>query len=1185
MLRPMIRLTYSNRTEKLLDALAADLSPSAAAGRNPFEPVRIVVPNRNVETWLRHGLARRLGIAANLEVQQLRRFVGELLREALPGTRLVDGEMLLDLVLSCLLDERRMEHPAFTRLRSYLHAAGDGAEALDLRRFQLAAELARLFDEYGHSRPEMIGAWPREAILAGTPQEETEAWQRRLWLELFGRGGLAEQRAREAGEQWWTLPQLLERIGEIGLGKVGRPIHMLGISYVASAFHRIFARLARDTELNVYALNPCMEFWEDVEASHEARARLSKRIRLGAERLAESTDPFRLADGGDTPALSLWGKPGRENVRLLNELADCDFRAVFEEPEDEHPSLLRQLQQDILVRQPERKEPEPDFDFGGDESVRILACPGVRREVETIAESIWELVHRDALQGGGEPLRFNDIAVLVAGSDPEAYFTHLAAVFEETYGIPFNRTGTSFQAESRIAEAVDLLLGLPGGRATRAEVLDLVTHPNVLAAHPDADPADWVRWCERLGIVRGIDREDLEGSYVEEDLLSWDQGLRRMALGAFLGGEEAFEIPGEAYAPEALPEDAYASFGASIRRLMDDAKDARRRHLPTGEWARVFAEMVERHVVPRGEAEERDLDRALRAIRGIGAMELGGAAVGYQLALQLARRALQGIGGAKGQYLAGGVVVSTLQPMRAIPFRAIFVAGLGEGRFPAADRLNHLDLRLARPRVGDVTQREGDQYMFLEAILCARENLFLSYVARDQLTGDRLRPSTVLAELERMLVRGYGASGLVREIPLRRFEAPAAFASPQALREARTLSLREALRLRLPAGSAIPAVDEILVALPARRREALQEHLGLDGRRGNGDGAIASPARADGRAISIPLRQLRAFLECPVQASAGILLGLRQEEDASTESLEDESFEVSRLDRSILLKDVFLSAARGATGPMGAEAIRSGWEAAARDARLAGRFPLGIFADAARDEHVRDLEAWRATVDAITGGAPTQLEVVRFGAATVDDESDRVGDRIPLEIRATGGKAVAVELHGATEPLLVDGSRILVLATPSKADKVARQKLGLRAWITHLALAASGIDGGGVARVAYFCPASDGKSMEPMELAAIGQGDALAHLGVLVGDLLGSIHDYLLPCEAVFEARLSKAPAALEEKIDAFRSPFKPCSSRYGPVRGVVDFPAPARAEELAERRFGPYFAAQSQTAGKRGKR
>ena len=39
--------------------------------------------------------------------------------------------------------------------------------------------------------------------------------------------------------------------------------------------------------------------------------------------------------------------------------------------------------------------------------------------------------------------------------------------------------------------------------------------------------------------------------------------------------------------------------------------------------------------------------------------------------------------------------------------------------------------------------------MFLETLLCARERLVLSYVARDELTGERLEPSSVILELRR----------------------------------------------------------------------------------------------------------------------------------------------------------------------------------------------------------------------------------------------------------------------------------------------------------------------------------------------------------------------------------------------------------------------------------------------------
>ena len=65
--------------------------------------------------------------------------------------------------------------------------------------------------------------------------------------------------------------------------------------------------------------------------------------------------------------------------------------------------------------------------------------------------------------------------------------------------------------------------------------------------------------------------------------------------------------------------------------------------------------------------------------------------------------------------------MSSLLPMRAVPFRAVFVLGLGEGEFPAREREDPLDLRRARRVPGDVSPAERDRYLFLEALLSARE--------------------------------------------------------------------------------------------------------------------------------------------------------------------------------------------------------------------------------------------------------------------------------------------------------------------------------------------------------------------------------------------------------------------------------------------------------------------------------
>ena len=184
------------------------------------------------------------------------------------------------------------------------------------------------------------------------------------------------------------------------------------------------------------------------------------------------------------------------------------------------------------------------------------------------------------------------------------------------------------------------------------------------------------------------------------------------------------------------------------------------------------------------------------------------------LPVKACAKPLEGLTGSRGHYLADGVVVSPLLEMRALPFRVVFLCGLGEGQFPAADGPDPLDLTLASRQVGDVSPRERDKYLFLETLACARDRLYLSYVARDSQTGDGLEPSPVVHELIRHLHRGRTDKPVevwVNKQPLRRFDTsyfPERSGgrltkpslpnySPAAWKESRACELREKLRDRL----------------------------------------------------------------------------------------------------------------------------------------------------------------------------------------------------------------------------------------------------------------------------------------------------------------------------------------------------------------------------------------------------
>ncbi len=1227
----MIHVTYSNRTEELLQALAGEVRQERAR-LGPWEPIELVVPNRNIETYLKLGLAEHLGIAANLEVSFLRGLLARLCERVVPGARLVDARQTEGHLLALFFDEAFLEQPALAPVREYLLGAGPRADVVDRRRCELAAQLARLFDEYAASRPELLRAWRERAVLADHPTlAGTEVWQRRLWLELFGpQGRLSRLRT---GEQraFLTLAELIGALEQGDFPPAALPpgaVHVFGVSYIARSFHAALAALARRTEVHIYTLNPCREFWEDVETAAEARRRLKRqgregllpaRARAQQPTLALGDDPFDLQSDRENLPLRLWGRPGRENIRLLNQIAAGDFDGRFRgQAERGAPAtLLARLQDDILDR---ALPTGPDPALVADGSLRVLPCPGVRRELEVVAAEIWALVQADPT------LRFNDIALIVPEAVKPAYLAHLPAVFAEAHEIPHSIVDLPLGGGHRLGEAVELLLALPTGGFTRRELLPLLTHPALLGRFPEASAAEWLRLAEDLGIVHGADRSDHAGTYIRRDVLHWDQGLRRLALGALMASEApADESPVTVGGQDHLPlprasDELKGALGFALlaRSLVEDARFAagvtgpRLRPLP--EWLELVRGLLTGYLVPDGPDEEALLARCLTEIDELADLPLGATPISYRVVADLLGRTLRGLGGSRGHYLAQGVTVTSFVPMRAIPFRATFVLGLGQGNFPAGERRSELDLRLARRQLGDVTTREQDLYMFLETLLSARDRLVLSYVARDELTGAPRAPSPVIQELLEILGVGYlrpeelaRLAGAADRPALRRYDdLPRLDVLPLAARERRAKALGRSLRQALPPGSAMPDLPALQRALPEGALSPLEALLGVHRPppRAAGAGARSRGGRlgpGDAR-LAVPLSALRQFLEDPLQGSARFRLRLREVEgDDELAEREDEAFETERPMRTLLLREAVARALIGGPGAGPADAplwdrAVAAFEALARREELRGRAPTGFYAEAERPALLAVLRGWLEELVIWAAGKPLGGAVHRFGRADLRERLTAVrhepirldlanplggpADRLSVEIVGNTGLLVSAEAEPA--------SVILTSRSRHGDDRTRRQRDRLRAFVEHLALCAAGVSVGAHGALVVRSQGADHESF-PARFRPLAPAAARSYLGDLVTDLLTGardaegnatgVHPYLLPCEAVFVAR--ERSKDLVEEIERLRDNYleKPgllgFSSVYGPVPEAVerhDPPPAAQAQRFAAARLGLYF-------------
>lgn len=774
----MVRLWYSNHLEKLVDSLVEKIRAERAES-DPFAPVRIVVPNRNLATYLKFQIARRTGILANVQFEYLYSFFRDLLPDD-ADVELIDRRRMHAILVSAFDDPALRDNPELQPVFDYIDASPD-EDGRQRRAYQLAHQVGRVFEEYTLSRTRMLQLWSSDHLFDDEPWASAEAWQRALWLEVFGPDGRLERIGDELGVAFHPLGELVQAVpvNELDLPESA---HIFGLSYVARVFYGLFYRVSSLCELNIYTLNPCMEYWEDVPTGWRVPQRdnfLRRHAEHASLAFTGEADLWEYED--DVAPLRLWGRPGRDNVRLLNILTNCDFEARFVDPMGGGDTLLHRIQRDILTRHPARTTPEFAY---RDDSIQLLECPTIQREVETIANAIWEL-KEEALERG-ETLRFNDIAVIVSARQRDAYQARIRSVFQNTHDIPHNIVDITAASHRRFLEAVHLLLSLPFGDFGRNELLKLLTHPNVLAHADEADRATWQRWIDELNVLYGADRGDLEDTYVKEDLFTWDQGMRRLTLGAFMASDLAGETRlwqapnGFAYVPHEIGQQESDSAGQLVNLARGLVRDARRLiegTRPLAEWMDIASRLVNAYLEPDSDDDTYERMRVLEELKSLGELDLTGDPISYRVAWEFIAERLGSLEISRGQYLAEGVVVSSFLPMRPIPFKVVFVTGLGEKYFPRSETRSPLDLRWAKREIGDVfSTREQDEYMFLETLISTREKFVLSYVSRDAQTGERLEPSPVVRELLFMIERGYtdaeGRDALVRTMPLRRWSAP-----------------------------------------------------------------------------------------------------------------------------------------------------------------------------------------------------------------------------------------------------------------------------------------------------------------------------------------------------------------------------------------------------------------------------
>ncbi|MDG2169417.1 MAG: exodeoxyribonuclease V subunit gamma, partial [Opitutales bacterium] len=100
-----------------------------------------------------------------------------------------------------------------------------------------------------------------------------------------------------------------------------------------------------------------------------------------------------------------------------------------------------------------------------------------------------------------------------------------------------------------------------------------------------------------------------------------------------------------------------------------------------------------------------------------------------------------------GSFFTGSITFCSMMPMRNVPAKFIGLLGMREDAYPRQEIKTEFSQFTDGPRIGDRSQREDDRYLFLESILAARSQLYISYTGIDSQTLNQEPASIVVEEL------------------------------------------------------------------------------------------------------------------------------------------------------------------------------------------------------------------------------------------------------------------------------------------------------------------------------------------------------------------------------------------------------------------------------------------------------
>ena len=721
----MFVLHTSNRAENLIEHLVKILE---APLQDVFSKEVFLIQSQGMERWLSQQLAEQKGLWANFEYLFPARFFNDM-SEKLGLSLERDAFSRDNLLWQFEVMLRDINDPALQPLASYL--TGDRN---DRKRYQLAQQLAYLFDQYMFMRPDWLSAWQQGDTIVSNNENSgdiatahTELWQSTLWRQLLEKLGIEQSKHR--GECWLDAIKYLndQRPGSLQ-DILPERISVLGINTLSPLYLGYLQALSRHIQVHFYLLNPCQEFWA------EERKLVKDQLN---QQSAHQASINSADDAPINPLLGMLGQQGRDFQILLLEQRSNEIEiSSFDGSEvEQNAAVLSHLQKDIL------SNTAGDSNYShpkNDRSISIHACHTRMREIEVLKDQLIASFNDD------ETLGLRDVVVMAP--DIQIYLPYIDAVFDD---VPYAVADRSLRQTNHLLDVMLRFFELSQSRWVWHEVMAIFEEPVVRECFGlfEADMLMLSHWIEATRIRWGESAEHREalgvGDFTEN---SWEAGLERLLMGYAVPSDDQFsdgvlpfiDIEGS----QAQVLGGFYAFYKLLKRARKQLASDR----SLSQWLEILYEYSGQLLLENNELQGQWTD--LREL--FEGLSEASAAPTQKIRLVVFLEHLQSMANEQKTatgFMRGQLTFCSMLPMRAIPFTTIALLGMNEGEFPKVDGRAAFDLMDKDFRRGDRSRRADERYQFLEILISSRKQLLISYIGQSIKNNDDIPPSVVVSEL------------------------------------------------------------------------------------------------------------------------------------------------------------------------------------------------------------------------------------------------------------------------------------------------------------------------------------------------------------------------------------------------------------------------------------------------------